>query len=131
MKTLFFKLAPAVLVFACAAPEYLSYDYARIDSESEFNRLVVGKTLAAIKLSTSAGDGAWFVLEPDGRVTGYYPGVDTVSGTWEWKNGEYCSEVTLGSDTLPYGCKPAWFFGNTFRLPARLDPNEFAYYQIE
>jgi hypothetical protein len=83
------------LVFAMAAGSALA-EFARIDSQSEFDRHVVGKTLTRPLVEVR--------VTPDGRIEGYGSMWD-VTGNWSWRDGYFCRDLYWGGDALGYNCQ--------------------------
>lgn len=68
-----------------------------ISSAEELNSLVVGKTLENKRGHTiiMLADGGF-----DGNVGGNKP-----IGRWDWRDGQFCRELTIGSREFPYQCQ--------------------------
>lgn len=86
-----------VILFALVVgPALASAEYAKITDESEFLKLVQGKTLTRplVKLRVSA----------EGQITGKGASWD-VSGKWTWYNGYFCRDLNWGGTDLGYNCQ--------------------------
>jgi hypothetical protein len=71
-------------------------DLTKVSNQSEFVRLVAGKTLSRplVKLE---------VLQ-DGRIVG--KGARwAVTGDWTWRDGYFCRSLYWGGDELGYNCQ--------------------------
>ena len=83
-------------VFASAMALPAQADLIKVNDQSEFMKLVSGKTLTRsfIKISVSA----------DGKIEGRGVRWD-VEGTWSWKEGYFCRDLFWGGDPLGYNCQ--------------------------
>ncbi|WP_298841512.1 dihydrodipicolinate reductase [uncultured Roseobacter sp.] len=71
-------------------------EFAKIDDQSEFMKLVTGKELKRpfVNLEVTA----------DGQISGRgaaWP----VTGNWTWKDGYFCRDLYWGGDALGYNCQ--------------------------
>jgi len=89
------KLATAFALLL-VSPAFATAEYTKINSKSEFLKLVQGKTLTRplVKLN----------VLPSGEITGRGASWD-VEGKWTWKNGYFCRDLFWGGDALGYNCQ--------------------------
>ena len=82
-------------------------EFAKVESQSDFVRLIDGKTLSRplIRLQVHA----------DGRIEGRGAGWD-VSGSWRWRNGYFCRDLSWGGDDLGYNCQEVRAYGRKVRF---------------
>lgn len=123
MRKLFAQLVAISLLASCATSEYRNLDYRRIEVESEFNEIVVDKTLWAF------ANRARLIMQSNGRVSGSHPDA-AVSGTWEWKDDKFCRTLTVGQSFFPYECQEVWVAGDIIKLTTRRFPGKY-FYRIE
>ena len=125
-------LAIAMLMLplaGCRAPEYQTATYARVTMLSEFSATIVDHDLWVRSSQYPKGRNSKLVISSDGRVSGRIDGM-IVTGTWEWIEGAYCSQVRVGSTSFPYVCKEVWMEAPYLRLSSRLDPEKYSYYEV-
>ena len=72
-------------------------------NEAEFRERVVGKTLEA--------GTATFVVSADGTLSGSISD-GAISGTWQYKDDQFCREAKAGSRQFPYDCQIVLLQGN-------------------
>lgn len=84
-----------MLVTFCLASPALA-DFAKVQSEAEFVRLVSGKVLTRplVKLEVSES----------GAISGT-GATWAISGDWSWKDGYFCRSLEWGGDDLGYDCQ--------------------------
>lgn len=88
------QIAFLTVLTLCATPA--AAEFAKVDTKSDFVRLISGKTLSRplVKLTVSV----------DGKIRGTGAARD-VSGQWTWKNGFFCRTLKWGGDDLGYNCQ--------------------------
>ena len=90
MKHLFIALA-----ITSATP---AFAYDRVTDKGAFVGLVSGKTLSnrlyGVSLNVSSG----------GSISGAALGWD-ITGSWAWKDGYFCRDMTWGDDPIGYNCQ--------------------------
>lgn len=71
-------------------------EFAKINSEETFRSVVSGKTLVRplVRLQVS----------PQGRISGTGASWD-VTGTWRWRDGYFCRDLSWGGSDLGYNCQ--------------------------
>ena len=72
-------------------------------NETEFRESVVGRTLIA--------GPATVVVGADGTLSGSTSD-GVISGTWQYKDDQFCREAKAGSRQLPYDCQVVLLEGN-------------------
>jgi hypothetical protein len=87
------------LAFGCAATLITgsaSAELAMVSSQSDFVRLIVGKTLSRplVKIEVSG----------DGRISGK-GALWAVTGDWMWRDGFFCRSLYWGESALGYNCQ--------------------------
>ncbi|MFK7752168.1 MAG: dihydrodipicolinate reductase [Sedimentitalea sp.] len=89
------KVAAVVLAFCCAASGAQA-EFAKVANESEFKSIISGKTLTRplIKLE----------VKPNGRIQGKGARWE-VTGSWRWRDGYFCRDLSWGGDDLGYNCQ--------------------------
>ena len=94
-----------VTCFCAATP--LAAEFQKVATESEFRRLVAGKTLTRpmVRLTVS----------PQGAISGRGMTWD-VSGQWDWQNGYFCRDLAWGGDDLGYNCQEVKVNGSKVRF---------------
>ena len=71
-------------------------DLTKVNSQSDFVRLVAGKTLSRPLVRIEVGQ--------DGSISG--KGVSwEITGDWTWRGGYFCRNLYWGGDELGYNCQ--------------------------
>ena len=81
--------------FLLAASPSSAADFKRINKKTEFDKIVVNKTLVA--------NWGWSKMSSDGTVIGDYKG-NALKGNWKWQGRFYCRNLRVGSEDRGYGC---------------------------
>ncbi|WP_299562249.1 dihydrodipicolinate reductase [uncultured Sulfitobacter sp.] len=98
-------LLTVAIISMLAAPA--SAEFAKIDSVSEFEQLVTGKTLTRplVRLEVA----------PGGAISGMGAAWE-VTGSWSWQNGYFCRSLAWGGDDLGYNCQEVTANGRKIRF---------------
>jgi len=109
------KLSAAVVSVFLAAP--VAAEFAKINSESDFRKVVAGKTLTRplIKIQVT----------PEGRISGRGASWD-VTGNWRWKDGYFCRDLEWGGDDLGYNCQEVRVHNRKIRFTSDRGTGDFA-----
>ena len=96
-------------------------EFAKINSASEFKRIVSGKTLTRplIKLQVS----------PAGEISGTGARWE-VRGNWTWRDGYFCRELYWGKDALGYNCQEVRVKGGKIRFTSDRGAGDFADFRL-
>lgn len=87
---------PAVIAAILGLASPAMADFAKVQSASEFENLVAGKTLTRPFVQLQVGT--------NGAISGKgaaWP----VTGEWTWKDGYFCRSLEWGGDDLGYNCQ--------------------------
>lgn len=114
------RFAAFALAAICAATG-ASAEFAKVNSASEFKRIVTGKTLSRplVKLEVS----------PAGRISGKgmrWP----VSGSWTWRNGYFCRDLYWGDDALGYNCQEVRVKDGQIRFTSDRGTGDYADFRL-
>ncbi|MAC77992.1 MAG: dihydrodipicolinate reductase [Rhodobacteraceae bacterium] len=110
----------ATAAFFCAASPVLA-EFQKIDTETDFRRLVTGKTLTRpmVRLQVS----------PQGAISGRGMTWD-VTGRWSWQNGYFCRDLAWGGDDLGYNCQEVRVNGRKVRFTSDRGAGESAVFTL-
>ena len=100
------KLVASAALIA-VLPQLAAAELKRIDSETDFVRMVQGKTLSRPLVRLE--------VRPDGRIEGRGVRWD-VTGSWSWQNGFFCRDLNWGGDDLGYNCQAVLANGSEMRF---------------
>ena len=89
-----FSIALGCIAALAAAP--VAAEQTKVNSQSEFIRLVAGKTISRPFVRIE--------LAQDGSITGRGARWD-VTGEWTWRDGFFCRSLYWGGDELGYNCQ--------------------------
>lgn len=89
---------------ACATEPKVPF--ATVATEAEFTEKIVGHALTYSR--------GVIILNPDGTLGGSF-GSDGVVGTWAWKDGKFCRELSIGSRAYAYECQTPQISENRMR----------------
>ena len=97
-------------------------DFAKIQNQDDFVRLVQGKTLSRplVRLRVT----------PDGRIEGR-GSVWDVTGSWSWQNGYFCRDLFWGGDALGYNCQEVRINGGQMRFTSDRGQGQSAVFRLE
>ena len=87
------------LVLGCAAALFAgsaSAELAIVSSQSDFVRLITGKTLSRPLITIKVAE--------DGRISGK-GALWAVTGDWTWRDGFFCRSLYWGGSELGYNCQ--------------------------
>ena len=114
--------AVTVLMLSAGSASVALADLAKIDSRSDFIKLVEGKTLSRpfIKLEVS----------PAGTITGRGARWD-VTGSWSWQEGYFCRDLIWGGDALPYNCQEVRANGTKVRFTSDKGTGDSAEFKLQ
>ncbi|MFP7672116.1 dihydrodipicolinate reductase [Marivita sp. S0852] len=102
-------------------PQVAAAELKRIDSKSDFVKLVQGKTLSRPMVRLQ--------VRPDGSITGRGVTWD-VTGSWSWENGFFCRDLNWGGDDLGYNCQEVRANGREMRFTADQGAGESADFRL-
>jgi hypothetical protein len=94
----------------CAAEGPPETAFEPVTSEETFRALAVGKRLDMV-----GRPGNYARLAPDGDLDGEFSGY-AADGAWEWEDGRYCREFTVGTRVFPYACQEVQAVGDRIRF---------------
>jgi hypothetical protein len=118
---MFFRsLCVAIAVLALTGPARA--EFAKVDSQDEFVRLVAGKTLTRPFVNLT--------VTPDGRISGKGVRWD-VTGSWTWQNGYFCRSLYWGGDDLGYNCQEVRASGERLRFTSDQGAGSSADFRLE
>ncbi len=106
MRRTMWKLSALLWAVAMTTAQ-ASADYRKIESESEFVQIILGKTLTRplIKLEVLA----------TGKITGRGARWD-IEGNWTWQEGYFCRDLFWDGDPLGYNCQEVGMSGAKIRF---------------
>ena len=110
-------LALAVSLVATGA----TAEFAKVNSASEFKRIVSGKTLTRplVKLQVS----------PAGRISGTGMRWE-VTGSWTWRDGYFCRDLYWDGDPLGYNCQEVRVRDGRIRFTSDRGTGDYADFRL-
>lgn len=101
---------PRLIAFlALLALPAAAQDLSRITDRPAFLDRVGGRDLSRLGITVQ--------VRPDGRITGRAFG-GRVTGSWEWRDGFFCREMSWGSSSWARDCQAVYMGGGTVRFVA-------------
>lgn len=97
-------------------------EFAKVENQAEFVRLIEGKTLKRPFVNIT--------VTSDGRIEGI--GIRwEVSGKWTWQDGYFCRSLFWGGDDLGYNCQEVRANGERLRFTSDQGNGQSAVFQLE
>ncbi len=101
-----FRIAATLLIFALPAA---AQTFERVTDRAAFLDAVTGRTLSRL--------GIGLVVTPGGDIAGRAFG-GRVTGSWEWRDGFFCREMSWGRSSWEWNCQAVYLDGDTVRFVA-------------
>lgn len=106
MRVSFFAMTCAALALgACETGMEVAFE--PVTTEAGFNERIVGKDLTY--------PGGAIAVNPDGTLGGSIEG-NAVDGAWSWTDGQFCRELSIGSQRVPRECQTPEVAGDRVRF---------------
>lgn len=111
-----------VLIFGAGLSGAAQAEFAKINTQADFVRLIEGKTLKRpfVELTVS----------PDGRIGGMGLRWE-VTGAWSWQDGFFCRSLFWGGDDLGYNCQEVRASGERLRFTSDQGDGQSAVFRLE
>lgn len=99
-----------------------SAELTKVSKQSEFVRLVSGKTLSRPMVR--------LIVTDDGNISG--KGLKwNVTGHWTWRDGYFCREISWGGDDMGYNCQEVRAKGGRIRFTLDRGKGESAEFRLK
>ncbi len=99
-----------------------SAEFAKIDTQDDFVRLVTNKELTRPFVNLS--------VTSDGRIMGMGASWE-VTGEWTWRDGFFCRSLFWGGDDLGYNCQEVKSNGNRLRFTSDQGSGRSAVFRLK
>ncbi|MFT7105605.1 MAG: hypothetical protein ACJAVT_000119 [Yoonia sp.] len=99
------KHVALALIIAMTAAPALADGYAPVKDKETFTSLIQGKELRSLLYGVRLN-----VME-GGTIAGFAIAWD-IEGTWSWRDGYFCREMSWGGDPIAYNCQLVEARGN-------------------
>ena len=110
------------LALLLSAAGTASAEFAKIDSQDDFVRLVTGKELTRPFVNLT--------VTSDGRIKGMGASWE-VTGEWTWRDGFFCRSLFWGGDDLGYNCQEVKSNGERLRFTSDQGTGQSAVFRLK